>query len=79
MDLTQHGAWDANLCTTVLIEQDQTVCECRTFGSVSIVAEMVERPSLPPEDKWVTVVKYVGFCVSIVSLLVYVTVIITSS
>ncbi len=43
-DLGSNGGWDGDLCTTVLNEQDSTVCECSTFGMFSVIAEMIEDP-----------------------------------
>ena len=76
-DIGTHGAWDANLCTTVLVEQTQTVCECAHFGTYTVVAEMTEEPFVKEEEDWVTVVKYTGLIVSLICLLLFCLVIAT--
>lgn len=78
-DFGEHGAWDADKCTTVLSEQDVTTCECGTFGTFAVIAEMVEDPYLIPEEKWLTVTKYAGFIISLVLLAVFIGFIATNS
>ena len=77
-DLGTHGGWDANGCTTVITEASSTLCECSTFGTYSVVAELVEEPWLPPEHTWLTVAKYLGFALSLLLLLVFIGVIATT-
>ncbi len=67
--LGSHGAWDADLCTTVLTVQTETVCECYIFSTFSIIAEYVEKPVLPDELLWISAIKYIGFTLSIMLLL----------
>ena len=74
-DIGRYGAWDADKCTTVLSEQHSTVCECYTTGTFILIAEMVEPPAYGPEYDWLWIVKYVGYGLSIVLLLVFITVI----
>lgn len=78
-DLGVYGGWDAAPCTTVITEQDSTVCECGTFGTFAVVAEMVEEPSVDEDRTWLRVIKYTGFSVSILTLIVFVGIIVMTS
>ena len=49
----------------------QTVCECHKFGTFAVIAEMVEDPYVPPEQQWLTIVKYCGLVVSLACLLFF--------
>ena len=75
----QIQAWDASDCTTVLTEQEMTVCECSTFGTVAVIAEIVEEPSRPDDYLWLIIVKYVGYVLSLVALAAFVIVIMITS
>ena len=74
-----QGAWDATHCTTVITEQTGTTCECATFGTFAVVAELVEEPTKPDEYMWLKIIKYCGFGFSIVCVLILVIIIATSS
>ena len=67
-----YGAWDASKCTTTLSEQEATICECGTFGTFALIAELEEQPYVKDEYEWLTIVKYMGFVVSIILLLIFV-------
>ena len=74
-DIGIHGAWDKADCTTVLTEQASTVCECSTFSTVVVMAEMVETPSYDEAKyEWLDIVKYMGYFFSCLGLLVFVVV-----
>ena len=49
------GGWDAAGCTTIISDQTGTTCECKHFGTIAIVAELVEEPTRPPEFLWMKV------------------------
>ena len=74
-DIGQGGAWDAEGCTTVMSEQDSTTCECSKFGSYALAAEKIERPEPKRDFTWLVVSRYIGFVVSIISLLIFVIII----
>ncbi|XP_059078438.1 uncharacterized protein LOC131876911 [Tigriopus californicus] len=74
-----YGGWDASQCTTVITEQSSTVCECGTFGTFALIAEMVEDPFVEAEDNWLVVMKYIGYTTSIVFFLIFIIVVILSS
>lgn len=63
-----YGGWDASGCTTIITEQTSTTCECSTFGTFAVVAEIVQDPFVPEEDVWVKVIKYCGFFFSLICL-----------
>jgi len=71
----RFGAWDADKCSTVLTDQHSTVCECYTTGTFALLAEMVEPPQYGPEYDWLWVVKYIGYVLSIILLVVFIIVI----
>ncbi|CAM6054614.1 unnamed protein product [Sphagnum tenellum] len=71
-DLGKFGGWDTSNCTTVITEQDSTLCECGIFGTFAVIAEMVEEPYVGPEQQWLTIVKYGGYVISLVMLLAFV-------
>ena len=52
-----------------------TVCECYTTGTFAVLAEMVEPPAYGPEYDWLWIVKYVGYALSIIILLIFIAVI----
>ena len=74
-DIGLSGAWDAEGCTTVMSEQDSTTCECSKFGSYALAAEKIERPEPKRDFTWLVVSRYIGFSVSILSLLIFVIII----
>ena len=74
----KYGAWDSDKCTTVVSEQSTTVCECGTFGTYALVAEKVEDPFMDAEYEWLKYVKYAGWIISIVLLLVFIVVVLRS-
>ena len=69
-------AWDSTDCTTVLTEQENTICECSTFGTVVVIAEMVEDPNRSQDYLWLTIVKYCGYVVSLIALIAFIVIII---
>ena len=75
-DIGSHGAWDATKCTTVLTNKEATLCECATFGTFSLIAEMTQAPSYPPEYTWLIVIKYIGYIVSIVLITIFITLVV---
>ena len=50
------GGWDPAACTTIISDQSGTTCECNRFGTIAIVAELVEEPTRPPEFLWTKVI-----------------------
>lgn len=77
-DIGISGAWDTDGCTTVMSELDSTTCECAKFGTYALAAEKIERPEGKNDFTWLLVSRYIGFSVSIVSLLIFVIVIVVS-
>ena len=73
--VSAHGAWDTDGCTTVLSDQTNTICECELYGKYAVIAELVEDPYVEEEDDWLTVMKYIGFSVSIPCIVVLVVII----
>ena len=65
------GAWDAQHCTTVMIGQDSTTCDCYTFGTFSLIAELVSKPTAKPDATWLMVWKYIGYILSIILLPIF--------
>ncbi len=52
-------------------EQTAVVCECSSFGTLAVVAELVEEPYWPPEDNWLIIAKFSGITCSLVALIVF--------
>ena len=77
-DIGMFGAWDAEGCTTVMSEQDSTTCECKKFGTYALAAEKIERPEGHEDYTWLLVSRYIGFSVSIISLLIFVIIIVSA-
>lgn len=71
-DYSRFGAWDGSGCTTVLTEQSSTVCECGAFGTFTVLAELTEKPHHPPEYRWLVIIRYIGFSLSLILLLFFV-------
>ena len=71
-----YGGWDSLGCTTVISEQDSTTCECDRFGTYALAAEKIVKPEAKPRFDWLLVGRYVGFCVSLLSLTIFCSVII---
>jgi hypothetical protein len=67
-----NGAWNADPCITVISDQSGTTCECEVFGTIAIVAEFIEEPSIPPEFFWLKIVKFVGFVCSLICTVIFV-------
>ena len=70
-----YGGWDSLGCTTVISEQDSTTCECDRFGTYALAAEKIVKPEAKPRFDWLLVGRYVGFCVSLISLTIFCSVI----
>ena len=66
------GAWDAQFCTTVMSTQDQTTCDCYTFGTFTLIAELVSKPEAEPDATWLMVWKYVGYVVTLILLPIFI-------
>ncbi len=49
-----------------------TTCECKVFGTIAVIAEHVEDPSVTPEYLWLSIIKYVGFVLSFIFVLVFI-------
>ena len=54
-DVGVGGGWDAAGCTTIISDQSGTTCECSRFGTIAVVAELVEEPKRQPEFLWMKV------------------------
>ena len=65
------GAWDAQHCTTVMIGQDSTTCDCYTFGTFTLIAELVSKPKAEPDATWLMVWKYIGYVLSLILLPIF--------
>jgi len=74
-DMGLHGGWDATFCTTVMSEQDSTTCECSEFGTYALAAEKIEQPEGKEDFTWLQVSRYIGFCVSLLSLAIFIIII----
>ena len=66
------GAWDAQFCTTVMVGQDSTTCDCYTFGTFTLIAEIVSKPVAEKDPTWLMVWKYIGYILSILVLPVFI-------
>jgi hypothetical protein len=64
-EMGKLGGWDAGPCTTLINEQDTTVCECSEFGTYAIMAELVKAPEYPENFQWLKAVHFMGYVVSI--------------
>jgi len=73
-----YGAWDSLGCTTVISDQDSTTCECDRFGTYALAAEKIEKPEAKARFDWLLVGRYIGFCVSLLSLTIFCSVIMVS-
>merc|ERR1712106_761108 len=74
-----NGAWDSAGCTTVMTEQDSTVCECDRFGTFALAAEKIEQPEAKVAFPWLVITRYIGFVISLISLTIFILVICVSS
>ena len=74
-DIGVFGAWDSDGCTTVMSQQDSTTCECSKFGTFALAAEKIVKPEGKHDYTWLLVSRYIGFVVSILSLLIFVIII----
>jgi len=77
-DIGDYGAWDSQGCTTVMTEQDSTLCECNKFGTYALIAEKIEKPSGNYEYDWLSISRYIGFTLSLLCLLIFILVIMIS-
>jgi hypothetical protein len=77
-DIGMFGGWDTNGCTTVLTNQESTTCECASFGTFAVAANKIVEPVGKTDISWLQVFKYLGYSLSILSLIVFVIVIMVS-
>jgi hypothetical protein len=77
-DIGMFGGWDANGCTTVISDQDSTTCDCAGFGTFAVAAEKIIKPVGKEDFSWLQISKYIGYSLSLLSLVIFVLVIMVS-
>ncbi|XP_071518114.1 uncharacterized protein [Panulirus ornatus] len=77
--LSDFGSWDTDGCVVIATNDRWTKCACAHLGTYTILAEMVEPKEVPEEQTWLTVLKYVGYFLSFLFIILYVIVIAISS
>jgi hypothetical protein len=77
-DIGMFGGWDADGCTTIVTDQDSTTCECASFGTYAVAADKIVKPVGKTDMNWLHILKYVGYSVSILSLVIFILVIAVS-
>lgn len=74
-DIGDFGAWDTTGCSLLKTTDEHTLCACDHFGTFSILAEKVEPKVVPEEKLWLTILRYVGYSLSFLCLIIYIVVI----
>lgn len=73
------GAWDTQHIQTVSVDEDSAVCVTTKMGTYAIIAELREEPTVDPDLLWLRIVKYVGYAISLVLLVIFIVIIILSA
>nr|XP_040582260.1 uncharacterized protein LOC121130583 [Lepeophtheirus salmonis] len=60
----KNGGWTSDESTTLITEQDSTLCEFHTYGTYAIIAEIVEPVVKPRYRIWLSILPNMGFFVS---------------
>ncbi|CAB4062825.1 unnamed protein product [Lepeophtheirus salmonis] len=72
-DFDENGAWDPRKCEAVTSQSDMTVCECKEWGTMAVIAELTEEiPGSSSCSMSYNIVKYIGLTLSLFSLGVFI-------
>ena len=74
-----HGAWDTVDIETKAIDENSATCATDKLGTYAIVAELVELPYDFEEPGWLMITRLVGYILSTVLLVIFVTIIFMSA
>ena len=74
-----HGAWDTVDIETKAIDENSATCVTDKLGTYAIVAELVELPYDFEEPGWLMITRLVGYTLSTVLLVIFVTMIFMSA
>ncbi|XP_042211664.1 adhesion G protein-coupled receptor B1-like isoform X1 [Homarus americanus] len=78
-ELGDFGVWDTNGCFMLYTTETYTKCACTQLGTFSVVARKTEPKEVPPENMWLTILRYIGYCVSFLFLIMYIIIVLLSS
>ena len=73
------GAWDTVDIETVAIDENSATCVTDKLGTYAIIAELMELPSEYDEVHWLFVIRIVGYSLSILVLLIFISIVFTSA
>ena len=69
--LTENGAWDTKGIKTVHTDGTLVTCYATEVGAVGILSEVVEHPWAPDDFSWLLILKFFGYCLSALLLIIY--------
>ena len=66
------GAWDIDDVTTVSVNNEMGTCMSEKLGAFAIIAELVDQPYAKEELTWLSIVKILGYVLSIICLVIFI-------
>ncbi|TRY61634.1 hypothetical protein TCAL_09264 [Tigriopus californicus] len=78
-DIGPFGAWDTRGVTLVKADDAQATCYATKLGIYAIVAEIEDVPHAEDDETWLNIVKFIGYAVSIILLLIFIGVVLSST
>jgi len=71
-NISDYGSWDAKKCRVVDSGPDFTKCSCSVMGTMGIIAEHFVEETIPPEALWLQIIRYTGYSLSIICLIIFI-------
>ncbi|XP_063875718.1 uncharacterized protein LOC135108533 [Scylla paramamosain] len=73
-----NSRWDGTGCLVMENTDRYTKCACAHFGSFTVMNELIEPRVVPDEHLWLLVLRYVGYALSILLIIIYIIVVAVS-
>ncbi|XP_050733459.1 uncharacterized protein LOC127007021 [Eriocheir sinensis] len=70
--------WDSTGCVVMFKSELYTKCACAHFGMFAVMDELVEPKVAPVDYLWLTVLRYVGYALSVLFIIVYIITVLVS-
>ncbi|XP_069940170.1 adhesion G-protein coupled receptor G2-like [Cherax quadricarinatus] len=77
--LSDFGVWDSTGCYILETTDKYTKCACAQLGTFAIMALQTEPKVVPVDAVWLTVLRYIGYGLSFLFIIIYILVVAFSS
>jgi len=78
-DIGSRGGWDTDGIKTIYTDDKVANCAATKLGAYAVVAEIKDDPERDDDLPWLTIVKWIGYVLSLIALLLFIGVILSSS